>query len=63
MVFKVSDLLSLATELSNDNMKYVSFSEYNGADSSGLTVYATSSADSPESVDYEELESVPNVTF
>lgn len=63
MVFKVSDLLALAKELSKDNMQYVSFTEYGDADSSGFSISATSSIDAPDAVDYEELESVPNIDF
>ncbi len=61
MVFKVSDLLALATELSKDKMQYVSFSEYKDADSSGFSVKAALNSEEPDAIDYEELESVPNI--
>lgn len=63
MVFKVSDLLALATELSKDKMQYVSLREYKYADNNGFSVKASLSFEEPDAIGYEELESVPNIDF
>ena len=63
MVYKVSDLLSLAEELTRDKMQYVSLTEYKNPDGTYISVFATSSVDSPEAIDYEEIESVPGMDF